>query len=464
MVKIKILILVVLVICAFVGTGLFNMIIGVPVPTSFTDIASTGAEMESAMAVIGAKCQMCHSQNPGRPFYSMLPGVGSMIGKHAAAGKAMIDLEQLLADDGANEVALAKLEQTIRLGTMPIGPFKLMHWNGSLSADERQTVLTWIEQVRAREYRTELASAEFSNSPVQPLPDSWPGGIDEQKAELGNKLYHDVRLSGDDTISCASCHDLAKGGTDHAQFSTGVRGQLGGINSPTSFNAMFNVLQFWDGRAADLADQAGGPPLNPIEMDTNWEQVVGKLAADEELTTFYEAVYLTDQWNDKNITDAIAEFEKTLITPDSGLDQYLKGDATALTEDEKEGFALFVAHSCATCHAGKAMGGQSFERPVDPMAYYAFRGIDPGAAEFGRFNATKNEADRYKLKVPLLRNIAVTGPYLHDGNITDLKEIVPIMNNNFVPERNRKPLSSADIEKIVAMLMKNSGILNKEQI
>jgi cytochrome c peroxidase len=463
-VKKKILILIALVIVGFVAFGLINLVVGVPVPASYASISASTPEMEQAKEVIGAKCQMCHSHDPGQPFYVKLPGAGVMIGKHVDEGTKMSDLQQLLVDNGENEVLLAKLEQSIKLDTMPISPFLAMHWNGKLTDSEKRAILAWIHQVRAARYSTGLASAEFANNPVQPLPDAWPGGVVAQKAKLGNLLYHDVRLSGDDTISCASCHDLKKGGTDHAQFSTGVRDQVGGINAPTSLNAMFNVLQFWDGRATDLADQAGGPPLNPIEMDTNWEQVIGKLKQDTALTSQYESVFGTDQWTDKNIKDAIAEFERTLITPNSSLDKYLKGNKHALTEAEQMGFALFNEHSCATCHAGKGMGGQSFEKPVDPEAYYAFRGIKPGDAEFGRVNATKNEDDRYKLKVPLLRNIAVTGPYLHDGHITDLKEIVPIMHNHFVPKLNRKPLSSEDIDKIVAMLMKNRGMLNGEQI
>jgi cytochrome c peroxidase len=448
----------------FVALGLINMVIGVPISESYSSITATSAEMELAKEVIGAKCLMCHSKDPALPFYDKMPLASALIGKHIGAGTKICDLQQLFADNGDNEVMLAKLEQTIVLDTMPILPFLSLHWNGKLSDQEKQDILAWIHQVRANKFSTSLASAEFANSPVQPLPSTWPGGVNAVKAKLGDLLYHDKRLSGDDTLSCASCHDLEKGGTDHAQFSTGVRNQLGGINAPTSLNAMFNMLQFWDGRAKDLADQANGPPLNPIEMDTNWEQVTGKLSMDNGLTELYKTVYGTDQWNDKNITDAIAEFERTLITPNSGLDQYLKGDNSALTETEKTGFALFNEHSCSTCHAGKAMGGQSFEKPVDPVAYYKFRGIEPGDAEFGRVNATKNEDDRYKLKVPLLRNIAITGPYLHDGNLPDLKEVIPIMNSYFVPALNRKPLSDDDVEKIAAMLMKNSGVLNGKQL
>ncbi len=448
-------IVVVVGIAGYLGLALLNMILGVPVADSYTKIECASPEMEVAKEVIGAKCVMCHSQDPGLPFYAKLPIASAMIGKHVGMGTKMSDLEALLAAAGKDEVALSKLEQTLELETMPILPYMLMHWNGKLTAKEKDGILAWIHKVRAEEYSTGLAAAEFANAAVQPLPSEWPGGVSEAKVKLGDKLYHDKRLSGDNTVSCATCHDLKKGGTDHAQFSTGVRGQVGGINAPTTLNSGFNFVQFWDGRAKDLADQAGGPPENPIEMDTNFKDIVGKLSKDAELTATHVAVYGNDKWSKETITDAIAEFEKTLLTPDSGVDKYLKGDKSALTDTEARGLALLKEHSCLTCHVGKAMGGQSYEKPIDPVAYYKFRGIKPGDPEFGRYNVTKKEEDRYKLKVPLLRNIAVTGPYLHDGNIKDLKEIVPIMHEHFVPELNRKPMSDADRDAIVAALMKN---------
>lgn len=450
-----VMIIVVVGIAGYVGLAILNMIIGLPVSDSYAKIKCASPEMEVAKEAIGAKCLMCHSQEPSLPFYAKLPGAGGMIGKHIDMGTAICDLEALVAAEGKNEVMLSKLEQTLDLETMPILPFMLMHWNGKLTAKEKDGVLAWIHKVRAEEYGTGLAAAEYANAAVQPLPDAWPGGVDEKKVALGNVLYHDKRLSGDDTVSCATCHDLKKGGTDHAQFSTGVRNQVGGINAPTTLNSGFNFVQFWDGRAKDLADQAAGPPENPIEMDTNFKDIVGKLSKDAELTAKHAAVYGNDKWSKETITDAIAEFEKTLITPDSGVDKYLKGDKTALTETEARGLALLKEHSCMTCHAGKAMGGQSYEKPIDPDAYYAFRKIKPGDAEFGRFNVTKKEEDRYKLKVPLLRNIAITGPYLHDGNITDLKEVIPIMHTYFVPMLNQKPMSIDDRDAIVAALMKN---------
>ncbi|MCP4454905.1 MAG: c-type cytochrome [Planctomycetes bacterium] len=439
-----------------------NLFSSLPATPEFAAIEAATPAMAAAKAVIASKCLMCHAESPSLPYYAKWPIASDVIGKDIKAGTAMINFVDLLKKQGGDEVPLAKSEQAIHLNTMPPSNFLALHWNGSLTAEEKETLLAWIKEVRARQFATGSADAAHANDAVQPLPAELP--VSQVKVQLGDKLYHDVRLSGDDTISCASCHDLAKGGTDNAQFSTGVRDQVGGINAPTSFNAAFAVLQFWDGRAKDLADQAGGPPLNPIEMDTSWEQVAEKLASDQALTAEYKTAYGADTWTAENITDAIAEFEKTLITPDSDLDRYLKGDPNALTQAAKEGYDLFKAHSCATCHAGQAMGGLTFEKPVDPDAFFAARKRTPTEPDFGRFNATKDEADRYKQKVPTLRNIALTFPYLHDGSTRGLKEVVRLMHDHLVPKANRKPLSDEDIDKIVEMLKANTGMLKGKQL
>ena len=234
-----------------------------------------------------------------------------------------------------------------------------------------------------------------------------------------------MRLSGDDTISCASCHDLDKGGTDQEKVSEGVRGQLGGINAPTTFNSGFQFEQFWDGRAATLEEQADGPPNNPIEMGSNWEQIVGKLEADEAFTKAFNETF-PDGYSKENLTGAIAVFERTLVTPNSRLDQFLMGKADALTDDEKQGYDIFIEQGCATCHVGNILGGQSFEEMGRKEDYFAQRG-NVREADYGRMNATGKEADRYHFKVPTLRNIKLTHPYLHDGTTSDLAEVVQVM-------------------------------------
>jgi len=447
-------------IAAGLAVPLINLAVGVPVKPAYAALPAATPEAARARGILGAKCVMCHCENPALPYYAKLPFASSLIGSHIRTGTAIFDLEKLVAAGGRDEVALARLEQSIDLATMPILPFMLAHWNGALSTAEKADLLAWVRQVRAASFSSGRAAPAFAAEPVQPLPERWTEPLSEKKVALGDRLYNDKRLSGDDTLSCVSCHDLAKGGTDQAKFSTGVRKQVGGINAPTVLNSAFNVLQFWDGRAKDLADQAAGPPLNPIEMDGNWPQITGKLAKDAELTAMYREVYGAGDWTAANIQNAIAEFEKTLLTPGSALDRHLMGDAAALTTDEAEGYRLFRRHSCATCHAGESMGGQSFEKPVDPAAFYAALGRMPGKDDVGRFGVTKLEADRFQVKVPNLRNIALTFPYLHDGSKTELREVVRLMHDHFVPRLNRQALSDTDIDRIVAMLKKTTGTLN----
>ena len=211
---------------------------------------------------------------------------------------------------------------------------------------KKSMMLSWVKKQRETHYATGLACEEFANEPIQPIVDSIP--VNPDKVELGKILFHDTRLSSDNTVSCASCHDLNTGGVDNKQYSEGVGGQFGGVNAPTVYNAAFNFVQFWDGRAGTLAEQAAGPPLNPVEMASqSFDDIIAKLAADKELTKRFMAIY-PDGYSEKNITDAIEEFEKTLITPNSAFDRYLKGDKSAISQEAIDGYALFKENKCAT--------------------------------------------------------------------------------------------------------------------
>lgn len=277
---------------------------------------------------------------------------------------------------------------------------------------------------RAAHYATGLAAPRHADEPLQPLPDALP--VNAAKVALGEKLFVDKRLSGDNTVACVTCHDFSKAGTDNKRFAEGIRGQFGDINAPTMFNAAFNTKQFWNGRAADLQEQAGGPPMNPIEMGSkDWDEICAKLAQDPELTAAFTAVY-PDGWNGKNVTDAIAEYEKTLITPNSRFDKWLKGDDKALTAQEIEGYQRFKMYRCSSCHVGKSVGGQSFEYMDLKKAYFEDRGNPLGSDE-GLKGFTGKAEDLHRFKVPNLRNVELTAPYLHDGTVTTLDEAVRIM-------------------------------------
>ena len=275
-----------------------------------------------------------------------------------------------------------------------------------------------------------LAAASFAVSgearaaePIRPLPETVD--TDPAKAALGRELFHDPRLSKDGTVSCASCHVLATGGSDGRRVSVGIEGKEGVINSPTVFNARFNFKQFWDGRAKNLEDQIDGPIQSPIEMGSLWPEVVAKLYQDERYPKLFEKSY-SDGINRKNVKNAIAEFVASLVTPNSRFDQWLKGDDTALSAHEKQGYTLFKSYGCVSCHQGANVGGNMFQVFGVLNDYFKRRG-NITEADLGRYNITGNIADRHSFKVPSLRLAAHTPPYLHDGNAATLRDAVDAM-------------------------------------
>jgi len=244
--------------------------------------------------------------------------------------------------------------------------------------------------------------------------------VDLNKALLGKKLFMDPQLSHDNTISCASCHHLDKGGDDNRQFSVGVNNKMGNINSPTVFNSKYNFVQFWDGRAKDLEEQVLVPLHNPDEMNSNIQEVVEKLKKSQEYKNLFQKVY-NDTIKEEYVIDAIVEFEKALITPNSKFDRYLKGEVNILSHVEKEGFELFKSYGCISCHNGVNIGGNLFQRVgIVKQIKYENKYL-------GRYNVTKDEEDKYFYKVPTLRNIELTAPYLHSGEIKTLREAVTFM-------------------------------------
>lgn len=281
---------------------------------------------------------------------------------------------------------------------------------------------------------------------IQPLPLAMD--VDPKKVALGKDLFFDPILSQDGTVSCASCHIISEGGDDGLQFSVGIDGQLGNINAPTVLNAVFNFRQFWDGRAADLQEQAAGPIENPIEMGNTFEDLIETLNntpyKDRFLKIYKEGI------TKNSITDAIAEYEKTLITPNSPFDRYLRGEKNALTQQQKEGYELFKLKGCIACHHGVNIGGNMYSK------FGVFR--DTKSSSLGRYNVTHKERDKYLFKVPTLRNIAQTAPYFHDGRTYSLKEAVLIMTQY---QLGRK-ISDEEVDKIVAFLHSLSGSVKEK--
>ncbi len=370
-------------------------------------------------------CISCHSADPEIPFYAKMPVVGKVVMKDIDSGYRAYDIkpfmEKLKVDEPANAVDLAKIEKVIQDERMPMPKYYLVHWGSAVKGAKRAIVLDWIRSERVKMYNDGLAG-DRAAEPVRPIDQVLD--VDQAKAALGFALFHDTCLSVDNTVSCASCHALETAGVDNHQYSHGVDDQLGGVNAPTVYNAVYNFVQFWDGRAETLADQAAGPPLNPIEMASeSFDQIIAKLNADKKFAKEFKAVY-PDGFTQANITDAIEEFERTLITPDSRFDKWLRGDDSAITPDELAGYELFKAYNCATCHVGPNLGGQSYELMGLRRHYFADRGMELTHEDNGRYKETQKERDRHRFKVPGLRNVEHTWPYYHDGTRHTLEEAV----------------------------------------
>ena len=292
------------------------------------------------------------------------------------------------------------------------------------------------------------AAAVLNGEVVFPLPQ--PPELAPDKVALGEKLFFDKRLSADDSIACASCHDLARGGSDHVRVSRGVGGKPGTVNAPSVFNAALNFVQFWDGRAATLEEQVPGPVHNPLEMASSWGEVVPKLQKDAAYREAFAHLYLQGI-TDETVVDAIVTYERTLITPNSRFDRYLQGDKLAINAAEEAGYHRFLDFGCASCHQGALLGGNMYQR--FGVMGDVFAGKTQTLSDLGRFNVTGREEDRYVFKVPSLRNVALTAPYFHDGSAATLEEAVSIMARYQLG----RELSGQDIASISAFLRTLTG-------
>jgi cytochrome c peroxidase len=291
-----------------------------------------------------------------------------------------------------------------------------------------------------------------------PLPaavESQKNPITEAKVYLGRMLYYENRLSRNDDVSCNSCHDLAKYGVDGQPVSDGHKGQKGKRNSPTVYNAAGQFVQFWDGRAADVEEQAKGPVMNPVEMAMSSPQaVVAVLNSMPEYVEAFQKAFPDDKdaVTFDNAARAIGVFERRLMTP-SRWDKFLKGDQAALTSAEKAGFNKYMETGCQGCHAGAYLGGEMYQK-LGAMKEY------PDASDTGREDVTKQESDRLVFKVPSLRNIDKTGPYFHTGKVATPEEAVKEM----AEYQLGKQLKDDDIASIMTFLKTLTGEIPAEYI
>jgi cytochrome c peroxidase len=297
------------------------------------------------------------------------------------------------------------------------------------------------------------------------LPDAAPAPADNPttaaKVELGKMLYFDPRLSSTGSVSCFSCHNVMEGGDDHMTTSAGVHGQKGGRNAPTVWNAAFHSVQFWDGRAPSLEEQAKGPPVNPIEMGMpNLDAVIGRVRHIPDYRTYFEKAFGTgDVVTMDNAAKAIAAYERTLITPGSAYDKYVKGDKKAISAQQARGMETFASVGCTSCHQGPAFNGPALPAgtgffmkfPTFPDSVYVVKyklTDDPGRA-----STTKDPADRAMWRVPTLRNLVYTAPYMHNGAVKSLPEAVRVMASTQL----NKTLTDAEVNDIVAFLETLTG-------
>jgi len=396
-----------------------------------------------ASQILQNKCVNCHSPGMFRAsIYSDLPIAKQLIATDIgeAGERLIITKKQYSGEQAFTPLMLARMERVVRNGSMPPNLYLSMHWTDNLTSDDKANILAWIAEV-TRKLPWSLTNTDtLKAEPVQALP--LTVGLNPGKVALGDRLFHDRLLSGDNTSNCSSCHDLKRGGTDQAKVATGIRGQQGAINSPTVYNAMYNIAQFWDGRAKDLQEQAAGPVANPVEMGARWGNVIDKLKQVAEYQKTFATLYPEQGLTKTTVTDAIAVFEQSLMTPNARFDQYLRGNQDILTATEKAGYGLFK-ENCASCHFGPTLGGLSFEKMGVKLDYFKLRGGQLTDVDNGRFNVTHQEKDRHVFKVPVLRNIALTFPYFHDGSVNELSESVRIMgkvqlNKNFNDEETGK--------------------------
>jgi len=268
------------------------------------------------------------------------------------------------------------------------------------------------------------AGPALRNEPIQPLPQ--PAEIAPEKVALGRELFHDPLLSADHSVSCASCHDLTRGGADTGKtVSRGIKQRPGTINTPTVYNAALQFRQFWDGRAETLAEQADGPITNPREMGNQWPKLLAELYGHAGYPDRFARIY-PDGITRANVKDALQAFQQTLIATDAPFDRYLRGEEDAISADARQGYQLFKQYGCVSCHQGVNVGGNMFQVFGVVNDYFKKRG-NITEADQGRLNVTGNAADRHVFKVPSLRMARYTAPYLHDGSQATLADAIDAM-------------------------------------
>jgi len=295
-----------------------------------------------------------------------------------------------------------------------------------------------------------------ADGPIVPLPLAL--AFDPDRAALGERLFHDRRLSHDSTLACVSCHNLAEGGDDGLPLPGRSDARRGEVNTPTIFNSVLSFRLGWRGTYRRLADQVDADIQDPRLMNTSWDEVLGKLRADSGYAAAFARTY-GDGVTRQNVLDALSAFHRSLITPNSRFDQYLRGREDALSETEKRGYRLFVSLGCVSCHQGRNIGGNLFQKVGVFADYFGSRG-NIREIDFGRFLDTGAQHDLFVFRVPSLRNVAVTAPYFHDGSVAQLDDAVRKMGEIQLGEG----LTDEEVGLIVQFLHSLTGEFNGRPI
>lgn len=397
--------------------------------------ANDDPEFKAVSDILVRKCADCHSSDLSvMPVYANWPIAGSIIQKNIKDGRAsfLLSRDKLSGREKMSAGDIERLSQAMAKSDMPPVQYIFLHWDAMLNKKEQKLLVDWIRK----------RSGEFD---IRPIPEDNFFKPDLKKAKLGELLFFDKRLSDDNSVSCASCHNFACAGANNLQYAEGVGHRKSSFNTPSVFNAAYNFAQYWDGRAKNLKAQALDAVTNKDEMASSWTRVLGRLEQDRQFRERFSSVF-TDGLTPANIASAIAEYEHTLLTPGSRFDRYLAGDSEALSRYEAEGFEIFKKNDCASCHAGPALGGLSFEKMGSRKDY--FDTARPEYSDNGKFNVSKSENDRYFFKVPSLRNVELTYPYFHDGSAKTLEAAVRIMSEY----QGKKQMTEDELKKVTAFL------------
>jgi cytochrome c peroxidase len=288
----------------------------------------------------------------------------------------------------------------------------------------------------------------LAEEPITPIPQTPPP--DPEKVSLGQRLFHDSRLSHANVAACSSCHALERGGDDDTALNVGADGRPLDFNAPTILNVALNFRFNWRGNFRSLEAQNEAALLDPRIMNTSWKELLNKLRADPGYKQAFARAYggAPDR---RRVLDALASYERALLTPDARFDRYLRGDGGAITFEELKGYRLFKGYGCIACHQGVGVGGNLFQRFGIFQDPFAGRPVTP--ADLGRFALTGAESDRHVFRVPSLRNVALTAPYLHDGSARTLHQAVAIMARSQLG----RPIAEGDIDLIVGFLRTLTG-------